>query len=105
MDSVELRDIGKYVAESLADEPRLQRLVFQVSRVMSYLASEQEKRQALEKMIAEHAKLMENFVRDGWEIGKLKEQSAKNGKLLLSVLGSILGVAALELCKLVFGKH
>jgi hypothetical protein len=107
MDARELRGLGEQLAKSILENKNVEAVTFGLTRVLSYLESEQDKRQELAQKIDEHSKTMEKFKEDqlgtSFEIKALKEQSERNSKLLRSVLVAVLSALALEVCKLAFG--
>lgn len=75
-----------------------------VGHVISYLISEQEKREqlnrAMDSLREDLGAYQRNLTEQTFEIRTIKERSARNGKLLMTVLGSMLSVVALEVLRL-----
>jgi len=90
------------IRDTILENPHIEQLVQNVAHVISYLMSEQEKRQALSNAMEKLTQRLEAVDKLTYEIAAMKERSMRNTKLLGTVLTSVLSIVALELLKLVF---
>lgn len=93
------------IRDAILEHPDMDRLARNVGHIISYLISEQEKRQQLSNTmenlrneLGAHKNSMADL---SYDIRTMKDRSARNGKLLMTVLGSVLSILAIQLLKLV----
>lgn len=101
--SMTLDELRK-IRDAILEHPDMERLARNVGHIISYLISEQEKRQQLNNSmdnlreeLSAHKASMSEF---GYDIRTMKERSTRNGKLLMTILGSVLSMVALQVLKL-----
>jgi hypothetical protein len=108
----DLSELGNELAKAILDNKNVIALTSSIASIISYLQSEQDKRRQLantmndmQQEMKAHAGLIKSFEKPLWELEQMKDQSKRNGKLLWGVLGSVVGVIAIEVLKLAFGHH
>jgi len=91
------------IRDAILEHPDMERLARNVGHIISYLISEQEKRQqlnnAMENLRNDLSTHKTSMAELGYDIRTMKDRSARNGKLLMTVLGSVLSILAIQLLK------
>ena len=103
MDATDLRNLSEQLAKSLLQHRSVEAVRFQIGRVVSYLISEQDKRKQLgDKMEELSRTLIGTAEQPGLieRLRKIEERSQRNGRLLFTVLGSVITAIALQLIRL-----
>lgn len=104
MESHELR---RLLDVALADKS-VETFMRNLSFVVSYLISEQDKRAELARKLEEHTKRMAEYEKDSMKLSNkleaMAERSEANGKMLRNVLVAVVSGILLEVVKLFFKK-
>ncbi len=87
--------------------PNFEQFVRNLTIVISYLISEQDKRKELADQIKEHARMMneasEQRAKVSVKVDQLYDRSEKNGKLLRGLLTAVVSGIVIELILRAFG--
>lgn len=103
MDAKELRSVGEQVAKAIFENRHVEAVIFQMGRIVSYLESEQAKRKELGDQMNELKDLLVGTTEKpgiGERLRLIEARSARNGKLLVSVLGSVITMIVVQVLKL-----
>lgn len=111
-------DIAQKLPKALLDHPGIEKVIFAIGKIASYLESEQGKRIALNKRMDMHQQLMESHLdvitktiwgdksdltaKPGlaYEVERSRKQSEKNGKLLWTVLSAVIVAMTLAILQI-----
>jgi hypothetical protein len=104
MDARELKDLFNVVLKDKGAEQFIRNLTF----VVSYLISEQDKRQKLAEKLEEHASKLSQFEMDIMltknAVKEIEASSKANGRMLRAILTAVVSGIILEGLKLIFHK-
>ncbi len=100
MDARELQKLWHELMETALKNPNVEQFMRNLSFVISYLISEQDKRKELAKAMND---ANEQRAKMNMKVDQLYERSEKNGKLLRGLITAIVSGIAIELVLRAFG--
>jgi hypothetical protein len=106
MDARELQKLWHELIETALKNKDVEQFMRNVTFVISYLVSEQDKRKELAAKMDEHTRTLNEAQEQrklmGAKLDQLYDRSEKNGKLLRALVTSVLCAAVIEVLRIAF---